>query len=95
MASLEPDGCWSSNSVLSVMELTKEQMIAIPQSYICPHDQEPLAPSADCTPLPTITTIDMKKLAFEEATATGLELEKLHSTCKDWGFFQVSSINFL
>jgi hypothetical protein len=51
-------------------------MIAIPQSYICPRDQDPLALSADCTPLPTITTIDMKKLAFEEATSTGLELEK-------------------
>ncbi|XP_059437863.1 protein SRG1-like [Corylus avellana] len=86
MASLEPDAYWSSNSVLSVMELTKEQMIAIPQSYICPH-QQPLALSADCTTLPTITTIDMKKLAFGEAT--GLEVEKLRSTCKDWGFFQL------
>jgi len=86
MASLEPVDYWSSNSVLSVMELAKEQMIAIPKSYICP-DQEPLALSTDCTTLPTITTIDMKKLVFGETT--DLELDKLHSTCKAWGFFQV------
>ena len=69
----------------SVIELTKEPMTAVPQKYIRP-DQEPPAFS-DGNPLPNVPTIDMKKLVLGEAI--DLELEKLHSTCKEWGLFQV------
>lgn len=68
------------------MELiTKEPLTAVPRKYIRP-DQEPIALS-HVGPLPTVPTIDMKKLVLGEAT--DLELEKLHFTCKDWGLFQV------
>uniref|UniRef100_A0A2N9E7N2 Fe2OG dioxygenase domain-containing protein n=1 Tax=Fagus sylvatica TaxID=28930 RepID=A0A2N9E7N2_FAGSY len=60
-------------------------MTAVPQKYIRP-DQEPPAFS-DGNPLPNVPTIDMKKLVLGEAI--DLELEKLHSTCKEWGLFQL------
>ena len=90
MASMEPVSSWNSNSVLSVMELTKEPMIVVPKNYIRP-DQE-LSASSDYSTLTTIPTIDMKKLALGETS--DLELEKLHSTCKAWGLIQVL-LNFL
>lgn len=90
MASMEPVNSWNSNSVLSVMELTKEPMTVVPKNYIRP-DQE-LSALSDCSSLTTIPTIDMKKLALGETS--DLELEKLHSTCKAWGLIQVL-LNFL
>ena len=85
MASMEPVSSWNSNSVLSVMELTKETMTVVPKNYIRP-DQELSAPS-DYSTLTTIPTIDMKKLALGETS--DLELERLHSTFKAWGLIQV------
>ncbi|KAG2684885.1 hypothetical protein I3760_10G096800 [Carya illinoinensis] len=79
----------STNSVLSVMELTKKPLTTIPENYICP-DQEPvlLGLSHDCnTSLPTVPTIDMEKLVIGETT--DIELDKLHSVCKAWGLFQL------
>ena len=90
MASMEPVSSWNSNSVLSVMELTKETMTVVPKNYIRP-DQELSAPS-DYSTLTTIPTIDMKKLALGETS--DLELERLHSTFKAWGLIQVL-LNFL
>nr|POE84224.1 protein srg1 [Quercus suber] len=87
MASMEPVSSWNSNSVLSVMELTKEPMTVVPKNYIRP-DQELSAPS-DYSTLTTIPTIDMKKLALGETS--DLELEKLHSTCKAWGLIQLAN----
>ncbi|KAL4627398.1 protein SRG1-like [Castanea sativa] len=87
MASMEPVSSWNSNSVLSVMELTKEPMTVVPKNYIRP-DQE-LSALSDYSTLTTIPTIDMKKLALGETS--DLELEKLHSTCKAWGLIQLAN----
>jgi isopenicillin N synthase-like dioxygenase len=38
-------------------------------------------------PIPTLPTIDFKLLVSVDTT--DLELEKLHYSCKEWGFFQV------
>ncbi len=70
----------------SVIEHTKEPMIAVPQKYIRPY-QEPPAFSDGNPFSSTVPTIDMKQLVLEEDI--DLELEKLHSTCKEWGLFQV------
>lgn len=84
----------SSNPVLmNVKEFAKEQMstAAVPKSYIC-RDQEPDLGLSDCginTLAAVIPTIDMEKLVFGEPTECYLELQKLHSSCKDWGLFQV------
>ncbi|XP_042944562.1 protein SRG1-like [Carya illinoinensis] len=79
----------STNSVLSVMELTKKPLTTIPENYICP-DQEPvlLGLSHDCnTSLPMVPTIELEKLVIGETT--DIELDKLHSVCKAWGLFQL------
>lgn len=96
MATLDAVDFLSTNSVLSVMELTKKPLTTIPQNYICP-DQEPVLlglSDHDCntTTLPTLPTIDMEKLIIGETT--DLELDKLHSVCKAWGLFQVFSLIF-
>ncbi|KAF2305374.1 hypothetical protein GH714_004388 [Hevea brasiliensis] len=68
--------------VVSVQELIKQPFVSVPQSYV-QSDQGIFKP-ADC--FPSVPTIDLK-LLFSEETAE-LELEKLHSTCKEWGLFQ-------
>ncbi|KAF5472396.1 hypothetical protein F2P56_009118 [Juglans regia] len=91
MATLDEVDFLSTNSVLSIMELTKKPLTTIPQDYICP-DQEPvlLGLSHECntTSFPTLPTIDMEKLIIGETTDLD-QLDKLHSACKAWGFFQL------
>ena len=70
---------------MSVQELAKEPMLTIPQHYICA-DQEPSTLSHG-TSLHMTPTLDMEQLLMGEAT--DLELDKLHSICKEWGIFQV------
>ena len=79
---------------MSVQELAKEPMLTIPEHYICA-DQEPSTISHG-TSLPMIPILDMEQLLMSEAT--DLELDKLHSICKEWGIFQVfifSLISFI
>ncbi|KAG2684881.1 hypothetical protein I3760_10G096500 [Carya illinoinensis] len=89
MATMDEVDFLSTNSVLSVMELTKKRLTTIPHNYICP-DQEPILSglSQDCdATLPTVPTIDMEKLVIGETI--DIELDKLHSVCKAWGLFQL------
>ncbi|PSS29022.1 Codeine O-demethylase [Actinidia chinensis var. chinensis] len=72
-------------SRMSVQELAKEPMLTIPEHYICA-DQEPSTLSYG-TSLPVIPILDMEQLLMGEAT--DLELDKLHSICKEWGIFQL------
>ncbi|KAF2305376.1 hypothetical protein GH714_004416 [Hevea brasiliensis] len=69
--------------VVSVQELIKQPFVSVPQSYV-QSDQGIFKP-ADC--FPSVPTIDLKLLLSEETAE--LELEKLHSTCKEWGLFQL------
>ncbi|RVX10650.1 Protein SRG1 [Vitis vinifera] len=71
--------------VQSVQELIKEPIPAVPQPFILDDPQPPILSAS--TPLPQLPTIDMKHLIMSETA--GSELEKLHSTCKEWGFFQL------
>ena len=72
--------------ILSVQELAKEPMTAVPQPFILDDPELPLDLSKRAS-LPTIPTIDMKHLIMSETT--DFELENLHSTCREWGAFQV------
>ncbi|KAA8515004.1 hypothetical protein F0562_018209 [Nyssa sinensis] len=83
MASSQIQGSFESS--LSIQELAKAPILAIPQRYV-QEDQEPSI-LASGTSLPTIPFIDMKCLIPGEAK--DYELEKLHSTCKEWGIFQL------
>ena len=65
----------SSILVPSVQELAKEHMINVPPVMEAP------------SLLPSIPKIDMERLVLQESSAA--ELERLHSACKKWGFFQV------
>ncbi|KAF5745597.1 protein SRG1-like [Tripterygium wilfordii] len=76
----------NSVAMISVQELIKEPLMLIPQQYIRFGDQGPSKPILfdHSNLLPTLPILDMKQLesGYEE-------LQKLHSACKDWGFFQV------
>ncbi|EOY27847.1 Senescence-related gene 1 [Theobroma cacao] len=87
MASLQVEEFSHSLSEISLQELVKEPIITIPQNFIR-LDQEPPSSLPYGSPSPITTpTIDMTRLVSGEDD--GLELEKLHSTCKEWGLFQL------
>ncbi|KAK6932276.1 Non-hem dioxygenase N-terminal domain [Dillenia turbinata] len=69
--------------VLSLQELVKEPLSQVPDRYVC-LNQDPLALFDE---MPAVPVIDLKKLATEDITSS--ELEKLHSSCKEWGLFQL------
>ncbi|KAF5740527.1 protein SRG1-like [Tripterygium wilfordii] len=73
------------SAMISVQELIKEPLMLVPQQYIRLGDQGPSTTilSHHSNLSPTLPILDMKLLE------SGSELHKLHSTCKDWGFFQV------
>lgn len=70
--------------VRSVQELTNETIINVPPRYVRT-DQGPPSVTAD-TWLPPVPLIDLQKLV-DDVHAD--ELERLHSACREWGFFQV------
>ncbi|WVY94459.1 hypothetical protein V8G54_033547 [Vigna mungo] len=73
--------------VLSVQELIKKPLTSVPQCYVrqqC-HNEPTLFP--DETSSQELPIISLRKLIHGEDTE--LELEKLNSACRDWGFFQL------
>lgn len=74
--------------VPSVQELAKEPIIKIPPRYVR-DDQDPQTVSDDSS-LPSVPVIHLERLVVEDSLSS--ELEKLHSACKDWGFFQVGTV---
>ncbi|KAJ7968828.1 2-oxoglutarate (2OG) and Fe(II)-dependent oxygenase superfamily protein [Quillaja saponaria] len=80
----------SSHSVLSVQHLiAKEPLSSIPQQFVRPNQEPPSTFSnTETGSLPTTPTIDLEQLLSDEASAD-IELEKLHSACKEWGLFQL------
>lgn len=76
----------SSLKVPIVQELAKEWIDTVPPRYVRldPHDPIITNTSNDS---PKIPVINMQRLS--ETTIVDSELDKLHSACKEWGFFQV------
>ncbi|KAL2475096.1 Protein SRG1 [Abeliophyllum distichum] len=73
----------SSLQVPNVQEMAKEKLITVPSRYLRPN-QDHLVSSL---PENEIPVIDMQNLM--EGDIMDSELEKLHSACKEWGFFQL------
>ncbi|KAK6284017.1 hypothetical protein POUND7_002969 [Theobroma cacao] len=71
--------------VPSVQELAKEPITKIPHRYLRP-EQEPHSVLGDEL-LPSVPIIDLQKLVAGDFVDS--ERKRLHSACKDWGFFQV------
>lgn len=93
MASISqlPAGFENSNSLLSVLEITKQPLTSVPECYVRTVEREPASSLFDGHKgtFPSIPSIDMTKLVKAEASDFADQLEKLHSTCKDWGIFEV------
>ncbi|XWS15904.1 hypothetical protein CRYUN_Cryun34aG0042500 [Craigia yunnanensis] len=88
MASSDIKEVSNSFSVISLQELVKEPIITIPQHYVRLDQQPDPSLPYGSRPLPIIIpTIDMTQLV--SSTDNDAELEKLHSTCKEWGVFQL------
>ncbi|KAJ8616584.1 hypothetical protein MRB53_035956 [Persea americana] len=75
----------SSLPVPNLQELAREHLITVPPRYVRPDQDPPVAFASESFPM--VPTVDMERLLHEESMP--LELEKLHSACKDWGFFQL------
>ncbi|XP_041028794.1 protein SRG1-like isoform X2 [Juglans microcarpa x Juglans regia] len=71
--------------VPSVQELAKEPIPNIPPIYV--RDDQDLSFLSSESSLPSVPVIDLERLVVEYSSSS--ELERLHSACKDWGFFQV------
>ncbi|KAI3923910.1 hypothetical protein MKW98_012699 [Papaver atlanticum] len=76
--------------VPSVQELAKQSFAELPARYIR-NDLGLLITNLSDVSLidQTVPVIDLQKLLSPEPIVGELELERLHSACKEWGFFQV------
>ncbi|KAI3980165.1 hypothetical protein MKX01_033306 [Papaver californicum] len=75
--------------VPSVQELAKQSPAEVPDRYIR-NDQDPVVDVSGASMTDqTIPVIDLQNLLSQEHFIGELELERLYSACKDWGFFQV------
>ncbi|CAL5346258.1 unnamed protein product [Camellia sinensis] len=86
-----------SLKVPSVQELAKEPHTTVPPRYVRPQsDRAHLSVTIsvdNTTCLPEVRVISMQRLLCGDNLANSSELEKLHHSCKDWGFFLVKSIS--
>ncbi|KAI3931557.1 hypothetical protein MKW92_011159 [Papaver armeniacum] len=76
--------------VPNVQELAKQSLAEVPARYIR-NDQETLITHLSSVSLidQSVPVIDLQKLLSLETIIGDLELDKLDSACKQWGFFQV------
>ncbi|KAJ4975802.1 hypothetical protein NE237_000908 [Protea cynaroides] len=72
--------------VPSVQELAKDTLSTLPPRYARPDQDPPIIKDIDS--LPVVPVINIHLLISEEP-AKDLELERLHSACREWGFFQI------
>ncbi|XP_024178457.1 protein SRG1 [Rosa chinensis] len=91
MVSSKPASCFDPShhhSGVSIIEelITDDSVIEVPQNYVIPDQESSISHG---TILATIPTIDMRQLVLINQFANNDELEKLHSTCKEWGIFQL------
>ncbi|KAK9268688.1 hypothetical protein L1049_000448 [Liquidambar formosana] len=75
----------SSLLVPSVQELAKKPGLSVPPRYVRPHEDQPIV--SDPVLIHQVPVINMQSLLSEESMDS--ELAKLHSACKEWGFFQL------
>ncbi|KAL9255059.1 Oxoglutarate-dependent flavonoid 7-O-demethylase 1-like protein [Drosera capensis] len=78
-----PETLGKSLIVPSVQELAKQSLAAVPARYLRTEQQPPVYKSDD--PKLQLPVIDMGKLVDGDEA----ELQKFHSACQEWGFFQL------
>ncbi|KAI3941038.1 hypothetical protein MKW92_045314 [Papaver armeniacum] len=76
-------------SVQSVQELAKLTLAEIPSRYICSEEKLLTLNASVIDHVATVPVIDLQKLLSPDPVIGKLELDKLHSACKEWGFFQL------
>ncbi|KAI3936406.1 hypothetical protein MKW98_000680 [Papaver atlanticum] len=77
--------------VPNVQELAKQSLVEVPARYMRT-DQVPLTNvSGAYMTDQTIPVIDFQNLLSLEPITRDVELERLHSACKEWGFFQMEN----
>ncbi|RZC52763.1 hypothetical protein C5167_021199 [Papaver somniferum] len=76
--------------VPSVQELAKQSLAEVPARYIR-DDHDTLGNNVTATSMmdQSVPVINLQKVLSPEPIIGELELERLHSACKEWGFFQV------
>ncbi|KAG6581393.1 protein SRG1-like [Cucurbita moschata] len=72
--------------VPSVLELAKQPLSKIPLRYERADQDPPMVSDRDSGP--SVPVVDLHRLAVGDSAAAS-ELDKLHSACKEWGFFQI------
>ncbi|KAA8519575.1 hypothetical protein F0562_013801 [Nyssa sinensis] len=75
----------SSLLVPCVQELAKESLPTVPSRYVRPHQDPPI--TSGTVTFPDVPIIDMESLICGDVME--IELKKLDSACKEWGFFQL------
>ncbi|KAI3466784.1 hypothetical protein Pfo_023447 [Paulownia fortunei] len=88
MSRLEVVNFGKSLIVPSVQELAKEPIANIPKRYARPDQDPPILSDDDSNHMPSVTVIDLQGL-LSIGQSGNHELEKLHSACQEWGFFQI------
>ncbi|RZC84958.1 hypothetical protein C5167_047744 [Papaver somniferum] len=84
------------NSMVNVLhELVKEKITKVPERYIrtsCDLDHEVHQGHSDDSTAANydIPVIDIEGLLSSQLVMADFELEKLHSACPNWGFFQMT-----
>ena len=74
--------------VPSVQELANKALTTVPPRYLRPELDPPfLNNSTTCSSTGDVPVIDFSRLVSGDFMDS--ELDKLHSACKEWGFFQV------
>ncbi|KAL6145001.1 hypothetical protein ACLB2K_055690 [Fragaria x ananassa] len=88
MASSKPASCFSPSDQSSRGQRTtdNDSVIEVPEDYVIPNQESAIS---DGTILAAIPTIDMTQWVLISQSTNNDELEKLHSACKEWGFFSV------
>lgn len=79
----------SSLPVPNVQELAKEAIAEVPPRYVRTDQDHPLMDDDHGTLLLEVPVIDLNNLSSSDGNLRESELEKLHTACKDWGFFQL------
>ncbi|PWA53059.1 protein SRG1 [Artemisia annua] len=72
----------------SVQELAKQSIKHIPPEYPHQHDQDQDQMLLSCDDV-SVPVIDLRSLFANTSESYSSEFNKLHTACKEWGFFQV------
>ncbi|RZC68095.1 hypothetical protein C5167_031350 [Papaver somniferum] len=78
-------------SIPSVQELAELTFAEVPSRYVCTNDENLLLMTMGASEIDdeTVPVIDLQNLLSPEPAIGKSELDRLHYSCKEWGFFQL------